>query len=127
MLEEFQPGWELSYFILTNGEDFVGLPFAQDHKRLLDKDQGLNTGGMGAYAPVPFADKALIDRIQAEILTPAIKAMKSSIIPSTIPKTRPLLQRRFPSSLQTKASNTLPTNFRTNIALINSCQSLRRT
>ncbi len=56
ILEQFQPGYELSFFILTNGEDFVPLPMAQDHKRLSDHDQGPNTGGMGTVAPMPISD-----------------------------------------------------------------------
>ena len=52
ILEKFQAGYELSFFVLTNGKDFEPLPLAQDHKRLLEGDCGPNTGGMGAIAPI---------------------------------------------------------------------------
>ena len=74
LLEEFQEGWELSYFIMTNGEDFVGLPFAQDHKRLKDGDQGLNTGGMGAVAPVERPE--LKDEIDQKVVAPILREFK---------------------------------------------------
>ena len=55
LIEQFQPGYEISFFILTNGKDYCALPLAQDHKRLLDGDRGPNTGGMGTVAPVDIA------------------------------------------------------------------------
>ncbi len=66
LMEQFQPGYELSFFILTNGEDYVSLPMAQDHKRLLDGDEGPNTGGMGTVAPMTIADddyQAIIQQV----------------------------------------------------------------
>ncbi len=66
LLEEFQPGYEISYLILTNGEHFQPLVLAQDHKRLLDGDEGPNTGGMGTVAPVKIADD-LDTKIREEI------------------------------------------------------------
>ena len=66
VLEEFQPGYELSVFILTNGYDYTPLPMVQDYKRLLDGDQGPNTGGMGTVAPMkvnPFVYNQIIKGI----------------------------------------------------------------
>jgi phosphoribosylamine--glycine ligase len=76
LLEKFQPGWELSYLILTNGEDYKPLPLAQDHKRLLDDDKGPNTGGMGVVAPLRI-DLSLEESIQNEILIPIVEELKN--------------------------------------------------
>lgn len=76
ILEQFQLGWELSYLILTNGEDYQPLPLAQDHKRLSDKDKGPNTGGMGTVAPLSI-DAKLDERIRSEILLPTVRTLKS--------------------------------------------------
>jgi phosphoribosylamine--glycine ligase len=75
LLEEFQPGYEISYLILTDGESFEPLVLAQDHKRLLDDDRGPNTGGMGVVAPVEI-DSALRERIDREIVAPVLKTMR---------------------------------------------------
>lgn len=72
VLEQFQQGWELSYLILTNGHDFQALPVAQDHKRLLDDDQGPNTGGMGTIAPVTV-DPQLREAIENRMIRPTLK------------------------------------------------------
>ena len=71
MLEQFQPGYELSYLILTDGQTYQSLPLAQDHKRLFDGDRGPNTGGMGTVAPLAV-DPALHERIHREILQPTV-------------------------------------------------------
>lgn len=76
VVEEFLDGFELSFFAICDGENFVSLPVAQDHKRLLDKDEGPNTGGMGAYAPSPLASKELIDRVERDIVRPTLDGMK---------------------------------------------------
>lgn len=76
VLEEFQPGWELSLLALTNGESFELLPIAQDHKRLLDKDEGPNTGGMGTVAPLTIED-SLLKQICDRIVAPTVQQMKS--------------------------------------------------
>ncbi|MGE0764720.1 MAG: phosphoribosylamine--glycine ligase [Bdellovibrionales bacterium] len=76
MLEQFQPGWELSYLILTNGEDYRSLPLAQDHKRLKDQDKGPNTGGMGTVAPLSIA-LDLDEHIREQVLGPAVQTLKS--------------------------------------------------
>ena len=57
------------------------LPASQDHKRAFDEDRGPNTGGMGAYAPVPWADEILLDRIEREILVPTIEGLRRDAIP----------------------------------------------
>ena len=76
VVEEFLDGFELSFFAICDGENFVSLPVAQDHKRLLDNDMGPNTGGMGAYAPSPLATPELIKKVENEIVSPTLKGMK---------------------------------------------------
>lgn len=77
VIEEFLEGEEASIFALTDGEDYVILPAAQDHKRILDGDLGKNTGGMGAYAPAPIITKELLENIEEEIIKPTINAMRA--------------------------------------------------
>ena len=76
LLEQFQPGYELSYFVLTNGKEFVSLPMAQDHKKLLDGDEGPNTGGMGTVAPMKI-DQKLEKIILEKIVEPTIEGLKN--------------------------------------------------
>lgn len=71
LLEQFMPGWELSYLVLTNGSEWQTLPLAQDHKRLMDGDQGPNTGGMGTIAPMRIKD-SLKQEIETLIVAPTI-------------------------------------------------------
>lgn len=73
VVEEFLDGYELSLFALCDGKDFVLLPPAQDHKRLKDRDEGPNTGGMGAYTPTPLCDEVLLEKIASKIIAPALK------------------------------------------------------
>lgn len=75
VVEEFLDGFELSVFAICDGKDFITLPAAQDHKRLLDKDEGPNTGGMGAYAPTPLAGEALMEKIRERIIKRAVDGM----------------------------------------------------
>lgn len=77
VIEEFLDGFELSVFALCDGEDFVLLPAAQDHKKLLDNDEGPNTGGMGAYAPSPLADEKLLQKVKENIIKPTLSGMKA--------------------------------------------------
>jgi phosphoribosylamine--glycine ligase len=81
VVEEFMNGEEVSLFALSDGEHVLPLVGAQDHKRAFDNDQGPNTGGMGAYSPVPILDQAMFDRAMREIILPTIKAMKADGIP----------------------------------------------
>lgn len=81
VVEEFLDGFELSFFAICDGENFVSLPVAQDHKRLLDNDEGPNTGGMGAYAPSPLATTKLIKQVEEEVVKPTLKGMKSEGYP----------------------------------------------
>ena len=75
VIEDFLDGEELSVLALTDGEQVVILPPAQDHKRLGEGDSGPNTGGMGAYAPVSLATRALLGRVRREVLVPTLRAM----------------------------------------------------
>ncbi|PAF51558.1 phosphoribosylamine--glycine ligase [Helicobacter sp. 13S00477-4] len=75
VIEEFLEGYELSVFALCDGEEYVLLPVAQDHKRLLSGDRGPNTGGMGAYAPTPLCDEILKQKIKDRIIEPTLKGM----------------------------------------------------
>ncbi|RYZ51306.1 MAG: phosphoribosylamine--glycine ligase, partial [Chitinophagaceae bacterium] len=72
VVEEFLSGIELSVFALTDGKSYVLLPEAKDYKRIGEGDTGLNTGGMGAVSPVPFADKAFMQKVITKIVEPTI-------------------------------------------------------
>lgn len=75
IIEDKLKGQEASIFVLTDGKDYKLLPSAQDHKQIFDDDTGPNTGGMGAYSPVPFLDEMLLSRIETEIIQPTLNAM----------------------------------------------------
>jgi phosphoribosylamine--glycine ligase len=81
IVEEFLDGYELSMFAVCDGEDYILLPAAQDHKRLLDNDMGPNTGGMGAYAPTPLVDEALYQKVRERIIRPTLDGMKKENAP----------------------------------------------
>jgi phosphoribosylamine--glycine ligase len=81
IIEEFLDGFELSMFAICDGRDFVLLPAAQDHKRLLDGDKGPNTGGMGAYAPTPLATPELYEKVKEKIIKPTLKGMQEEGAP----------------------------------------------
>ncbi len=76
VVEDFIRGDELSLFILTDGEHYLLLPAAQDHKKIGEGDTGANTGGMGAYAPAPLATPRLLQRIRREVIEPLLAAMR---------------------------------------------------
>jgi phosphoribosylamine--glycine ligase len=80
VIEQFLKGVELSVFVLTDGDSYKLLPEAKDYKRIGEGDKGLNTGGMGAISPVPFADKAFMDKVQNQIIIPTIKGLKQESI-----------------------------------------------
>jgi len=80
VIEQFLKGIELSVFVLTDGESYKILPEAKDYKRIGEGDTGLNTGGMGAISPVPFADKSFMDKVENQIIIPTIKGIKSENI-----------------------------------------------
>ncbi|MFA6138471.1 MAG: phosphoribosylamine--glycine ligase [Sulfurimonas sp.] len=81
VVEEFLDGYELSMFAVCDGENYILLPAAQDHKRLLDNDQGPNTGGMGAYAPTPLVDEVLYQKVKDRIIRPTLDGMKKEGAP----------------------------------------------
>jgi phosphoribosylamine--glycine ligase len=81
VIEQFLDGIELSVFALTDGEHYVLLPEAKDYKRVGEGDTGLNTGGMGAISPVPFADKVFMDKVVERIVKPTVKGLKAEGIP----------------------------------------------
>lgn len=81
VIEEFLDGIELSCFVLTDGKNYKILPTAKDYKRIGEGDTGLNTGGMGAISPVPFADKVLMDKIEQRIVIPTVKGLQQENIP----------------------------------------------
>ncbi len=75
IVEEFMLGEEASIFAITDGESFICLPSAQDHKRIGDNDTGKNTGGMGAYSPAPIVSDKMLSVIENKIVKPAVNAM----------------------------------------------------
>jgi phosphoribosylamine---glycine ligase len=77
VVEEFLAGEEASIFAITDGREYVILAPAQDHKRALDNDEGKNTGGMGAYAPAPIVNAALLRQVEEEIVRPTLAGMAS--------------------------------------------------
>ncbi|MCI4406469.1 MAG: phosphoribosylamine--glycine ligase [Sulfuricurvum sp.] len=81
VVEEFLDGYELSMFALCDGKDFILLPAAQDHKRLLDNDEGPNTGGMGAYAPTPLVDDVIYEKVKDRIVRPTLAGMQQEGAP----------------------------------------------
>src|SRR5690554_6799870 len=80
VIEEFLEGIELSCFVLTDGRNYKILPTAKDYKRIGEGDKGLNTGGMGAVSPVPFADEVLMKKIEDRIVKPTIQGIQSENI-----------------------------------------------
>jgi len=81
VIEEFLDGIELSCFVLTDGKSYVTLPSAKDYKRIGEGDKGLNTGGMGAVSPVPFATDELMARIDAQVIKPTVEGLQEDNIP----------------------------------------------
>ena len=76
LIEEFLIGTELSVFVLTDGNSFHLLPEAKDYKRIGENDMGLNTGGMGAISPVPFADAKFMEKVKERIIIPTVEGLK---------------------------------------------------
>ena len=81
VIEEFLDGIELSCFVLTDGTSYKILPYAKDYKRIGEGDKGLNTGGMGAISPVPFANKEFLKKVEERIILPTINGLKSDNLP----------------------------------------------
>jgi phosphoribosylamine--glycine ligase len=77
IIEEFIDGRELSYLVFTDGKHYSMMPASQDHKRINDNDEGLNTGGMGAYCPAPLATKELNKRVEEEIVKKVISGIEA--------------------------------------------------
>ncbi|HTH45190.1 MAG TPA: phosphoribosylamine--glycine ligase [Oxalicibacterium sp.] len=83
VIEEFLAGEEASFIVMVDGKNILPLATSQDHKRLLDKDEGPNTGGMGAYSPAPIVTPALHARVMREIIQPTVQGMHKDGIPFT--------------------------------------------
>ncbi|WP_439881468.1 phosphoribosylamine--glycine ligase [Pontibacter sp. MBLB2868] len=83
VIEEYLLGIEVSVFILTDGIDYVLLPEAKDYKRIGEGDTGLNTGGMGAISPVPFADDAFMQKVKERVILPTLKGMQEDALDYT--------------------------------------------
>ena len=81
VIEEFLDGIELSVFVLTDGINYKVLPTAKDYKRIGEGDTGLNTGGMGAISPVPFANDAFMDKIHTQVVKPTVEGLKKDNLP----------------------------------------------
>ncbi|MEG0851992.1 MAG: phosphoribosylamine--glycine ligase [Flavobacterium sp.] len=80
VIEEFLDGIELSCFVLTDGNSYKILPTAKDYKRIGEGDTGLNTGGMGAVSPVPFADAEFMQKVEERVVIPTINGLKNDAI-----------------------------------------------
>ncbi len=76
VIEEFLDGIECSVFVMTDGKDYKILPVAKDYKRIGEGNTGLNTGGMGAVSPVPFADAVFMEKVEQRIIRPTIEGLK---------------------------------------------------
>ena len=83
VVEEFLDGEEASFIVMVDGKNILPLATSQDHKRLLDHDQGPNTGGMGAYSPAPIVTPELHARVMREIIQPTVQGMAKDGIPYT--------------------------------------------
>ena len=81
VIEEFLDGIELSCFVLTDGKNYKILPTAKDYKRIGEGDTGLNTGGMGAISPVPFATKDFLDKIEERVVKPTVEGLRKDNLP----------------------------------------------
>mgnify|MGYP000091053063 CR=1 FL=1 len=81
VIEEFLDGIELSCFVLTDGNSYKVLPTAKDYKRIGEGDTGLNTGGMGAVSPVPFADDNFVELIEEQVVKPTVEGLKKDNLP----------------------------------------------
>jgi phosphoribosylamine--glycine ligase len=77
VIEQFLRGIELSVFVLTDGENYVVLPEAKDYKRIGENDEGLNTGGMGAVSPVPFATSSFMEHVENRVIKPTLAGLKA--------------------------------------------------
>ena len=77
VIEQFLRGIELSVFVLTDGENYVVLPEAKDYKRIGENDEGLNTGGMGAVSPVPFATASFMEHVDNKVIKPTLAGLKA--------------------------------------------------
>ncbi len=77
VVEEFLAGIEMSCFVLTDGTNFVILPEAKDYKRIGEGDTGLNTGGMGAVSPVPFANAEFLNKVESKVIIPTVNGLKA--------------------------------------------------
>jgi len=81
VIEEFLAGIELSVFILTDGQGYKVLPTAKDYKRIGEGDTGLNTGGMGAISPVPFANHDFMEKVRERVVKPTVDGLKKDNLP----------------------------------------------
>ena len=80
VIEEFLDGIEMSCFVLTDGKHYISLPNAKDYKRIGEGDAGLNTGGMGAVSPVPFADDVFLKKVEDKVIKPTISGLQKDKI-----------------------------------------------
>ena len=83
VIEDFLAGEEASFIVMVDGEHVLPMASSQDHKRLLDHDQGPNTGGMGAYSPAPVVTPAIHEKVMNEIILPTVRGMAADGIPFT--------------------------------------------
>jgi phosphoribosylamine--glycine ligase len=77
VIEQYLNGIEMSAFVISDGKDYLILPEAKDYKRIGEGDKGLNTGGMGAVSPVPFADTTFLKKVEEKVIKPTINGLKA--------------------------------------------------
>ncbi len=78
VIEEFLQGPEISLFVITDGDEYYIMPSSQDHKKIGENDTGKNTGGMGAYSPVPFVDDELLLEIEEKVIKPILLGLRNT-------------------------------------------------
>jgi len=111
VIEQFLHGIELTVIILTDGDSYMILPPSKDYKRIGDGDTGLNTGGMGAVSPPPFATDAFMDKVKNKIIEPTLKGLKKENLRDNMTNTELILNMLAEASTKDISAATNPETF----------------